>query len=368
MMTARGARLAAALALLFVAGRADAFTYVSQDLLGTDSVSYMIGYGTGPTGPTTFGIDTDFVVTVGIDPTSMFATDIETSVINVVDTFNDLDPTVGNLDFGTIDTNQVDFESVLLHEMGHSLGLGHVNLASESGFTDQRANFTDSEPGADGVLTLNPGADNVIGSGDDVRGDDLNHNYFRIGSNDPFDTNLPNVIDSSTYTRSFVDGSGASTLPSGDLYSANPDRAVAGVLGYSATEGVMQQGSFFGEVQRTLSADDVAGIRYAQSGFDHQQGTADDYVFTLQYVGFVDNADITIDFDDTETGFAVAQTSFNIFGGDAFLTDADIFFNTGFNWAFTESPVAVPLPASVLMLLGGLGAMSAFRRSARVSG
>ncbi|MEO1318531.1 MAG: hypothetical protein AAFW01_18405, partial [Pseudomonadota bacterium] len=66
-----------------------------------------------------------------------------------------------------------------------------------------------------------------------------------------------------------------------------------------------QQGSFFGEVQRTLTADDIAGVRYAQSGIDHLAGTSDDYVFDLQFIGLVDDADILIDFDNSQTGFAV---------------------------------------------------------------
>ncbi|MEM8758685.1 MAG: VPLPA-CTERM sorting domain-containing protein [Planctomycetota bacterium] len=247
--------------------------------------------------------------------------------------------------------------------MGHALGLGHSNLASESGLSGRAANFTDSAPGPDGGLNLDDGADNIVGSADDQRGDDVNLNYFRIGSNDPVDPVLPERIDSTTYSRDL------SLLPAGDSFSANGDRDVAAALGYANTESVMQQGSFFGEVQRTLTADDIAGVRYAQSGIDHLAGTSDDYVFDLQFIGLVDDADILIDFDNSQTGFAVARStasrfsnpSFS-FSNDAFLTGAEIFFNTGFNWVFNTTSTVVPLPASALVLVSGLGALALIGR------
>ncbi|MEO0957880.1 MAG: matrixin family metalloprotease [Pseudomonadota bacterium] len=118
-----------------------------------------------------FFIDPDFTVTVGIASNSMFAQDMITPTANVVDTWNRKVPTTGNLDSNVVAFNEMDFESVLLHEMGHALGLGHSNLASESGLNGRAANFTDSAPGPDGVLNLDDGADNTVGSADDQRGD-----------------------------------------------------------------------------------------------------------------------------------------------------------------------------------------------------
>ncbi|MEM7498876.1 MAG: hypothetical protein AAF371_12895 [Pseudomonadota bacterium] len=346
-----------ALALLAGAEEARAFTYTfvgatlsNGSTLAADSVTFPIGYFDS----TTSSLDTDFTITVGIDQTSMFANEMVISVANAVDTLNQGVPTTGNLDFGTISVGQIDFESVLLHEMGHALGLGHVNLASESGLPSALQDYTATLPGANGSFDLNAGPDGIIGSADDLRGDDINTNYFRIdgvADNDPFNTLLPAVIDSSTYSIDLAD------LTGGDTFSANADRAVAGLLGYANTEAAMQQGSFFGEVQRMLGADDVAGLRYAQSGIDHVAGTADDYVFDLQFVGLTDDADILIDFDNTQTGFAVTGSSAFIINGDAFLSNADIFFNSGFNWAFSTVSTVVPLPASALTMLGGFGVL-----------
>ena len=80
---------------------------------GINVVAHPIGY-TGAGGTVT--------VTVGIDPTSNFSANMVIPVQNVVSIFNGLNSTTGNVSFGNIPAGDIDFESVLLHEMGHSLG------------------------------------------------------------------------------------------------------------------------------------------------------------------------------------------------------------------------------------------------------
>ena len=80
----------------------------------------------------------------------------------------------------------------------------------------------------------------------------------------------------------------------------------------------MQQGTFTDEHQRTLGADDLAGLLYAMAGIDEISGTADDYTLILTYAGLTNNADIVIDFDNAETGFAVSQS------GGAFIASDHI--------------------------------------------
>ena len=94
------------------------------------------------------------------------------SVQNAVAMFNGLVTTTGNVEFGVISGSDVDFESVLLHEMGHSLGLAHVNAATESGLSGDSQNYTKSTNGTNDNWCVNHGADTHIGSEDDVRGDE----------------------------------------------------------------------------------------------------------------------------------------------------------------------------------------------------
>lgn len=322
---------------------ANAFAYLfAGDGVGLDIVTHAKGY-TGSGGALT--------VTVGIDPTSSFATQMVIPTQNVVNTWNGLLPTTGNLGTG-ISTGQVDYETVLLHEMGHAIGLHHVNIGGSAG----NQNYTASTDGPNNAFDVSPGPDGIIGSADDVRGDDGNLNYFRVADNNPFATNL-GVVDSTTYSRDLAD------LPAGDAYSANADRNVAAALGFADTEGVMQQGSFFGETQRALGADDVAGVLYAQSGVDGIAGTEDDYILTLDFLGITGSADILIDFDNAQTAFAVTNAGGSFLTADhVVITSASIFFNTGYNWYFNQQSSVVDAPGAAALLGFGLVVLARSRR------
>ena len=302
-----------------------AFAYIfAGEANGVDVVAHPIGYtGTG-------GVLT---VTVGIDPSSANAASMAIPVENACNVFNQLSPTTGNIifDFSTIPFGYIDFESVFLHELGHSLGLAHVNAATESGLPDADHNYTKATDGVDNTFNLSAGTDGVKGSADDVRGDDVCLHYFRTSNNNPF--TIAGTVDNTTYSRDVA------ALPFGSFFAANADRNVSTLLAVgAATEAVMQQGSFNNELQRTLTHDDVAGIRYAAAGADEIAGTADDYTLVVSYVGLTTSADIVVDFDNTETGFAVSKSSGAFINGTHVrITGNNIFFNTGWDWYYNPA-------------------------------
>lgn len=336
--TVGGARDAHAFAYIFAGGSA-----------AVDTVTHPTGYnGTGG----------NIVVTVGIDPTSSFAAQMVIPTQNAVSTWNGLLPTTGNIDPHGIGSTQADFELVVLHEMGHALGLNHPNLASESGLSGSSQNYTKSTPGPNGTYDLNAGPDGIIGSADDIRGDDVNLNYFRKSDNNPFATNL-GTVNSTTYSRNIAD------LPAGSTYSANADRAVGAALGFVNTEAVMQQGTFLGETQRTLGADDVAGILYAEAGLDGIAGTADDYTVTLDFLGLASSADILIGFNNSQTSFAQTDSTGSFIDGtsnQAAIGSSNIYFNTNYNWYFNQTSNAVDAPATLALLGFGFAVFVRQRR------
>ena len=296
------------------------------DTQGADVVTHPAGYQ---------GVGGKLIVTVGVSPASPHADEMLIPIQNAINTWNRLQPTITNLD-NSIPRNQFDFESVALHEIGHCMGLAHPNLASESGLAGINKNYTKTIRGINNVFDVNSGADGVIGSSDDVRGDDINLHWFRKKDNNPF--TIDDVVDKTTYSRLLSD------LPAKHLFATNGDRDVAASLGVANTESVMQQGIFAGETRRFLSADDAATLRLGMSGLDMTAGTADDYTVTLRFDGFTDAADIVFNFDDMASFAACSMTGIFISPNHLRVdSGARISFNTGFSWFFNnESTPPIP--------------------------
>jgi len=320
------------LASILLPGTAAAGAYIfAGETYGTGLITHPQGYtGTGG----------NITLKVCISPSSPNATEMVKPVKNNIAIYNALQPTTGNIALGgsnNIPGGAIDFESVSLHEIGHCLGMAHANLASESGQTGNNQNYTKSTDGVDNVFNINAGADGVIGSSDDVRGDDVNLHWFRIANNNPF--TIDSIIDASTYSINI------GLLPMGHSYAANGDRAVASLLGIPPTEAVMQQGTFYDEAQRSLSHDDVATLMLAASGIDELAGTGDDYTIQLQYNGITNagNCDITLAITGT------SSLAFCSAGGTGFahphwrITTANIEFGSAFNWFFNTSTNQPPI-------------------------
>jgi hypothetical protein len=313
--------------LILAAGSVQAGAYMFADETnGLDIVTH-------PTGYTGAGANQEVIVKVCINPDSPYASDMEIPVRNVVATFNAMQATTGNLLFdvdNNIPAGEVDFESTALHEMGHCLGLAHPNAASESGLGGSDTNYTKATRGANGAFDLDAGADGVIGSGDDVRGDDDNLHWFRISNNDPF--TIDAVVDSITYARDLAQ------LPVGHSFAANADRSVGVLLGVADTEAVMQQETLVDEAQRSLNHDDVATLKYALSGVDESASTPDDYSIRLVYQGITaTDCDVNLQFDDNKTGFAQCTVGGAFVATDhAVISSAEIYFNSTASWFYND--------------------------------
>ena len=289
---------------------------------GVDVIAHPTGY-TGSGGVAQ--------VSLCVDPSSANAADMEISVQNIATVINDLQAVTPNLLSGgnnDIPSGAVDFESVALHEVGHCIGLAHPNLGSQNGVTN--TNSTNTTDGANNNFNEDNGVDNIFGSADDVRGDDVNLHWFRTVDNNPF--LLGTTIDTTTYSRDLND------LPGGDLFPANADRTVgSSIFGFSNTEAVMQQGSVFDEDQRNLAADDVATLRLGMAGVDETEGTADDYTIQVTYAGLTTSCDVVLRFNNAATGFAVCSVGGSGIGGSHIrITSGTASFNTGFNWYFND--------------------------------
>jgi len=271
-------------------------------------------------------------IEVCIDASAADAAAMEVSVQNIVKQLNKMTSSSPNLFLGTdnnIPSGTVDFESLVLHELGHCTGLGHPNLGSRTGVSGANTDFTQSGDGVNNTFSFDTGNDTVYGSNDDLRDDDQNLHWFEKGVNDPFlDVANPQF---SNFSRDVAD------LPEGDEFVANAGRAVGELLGYADTEAEMQQGQYFDEDQRQLQADDVATYKMAMTGLDETASTDDDYTINMLYGGIKEvtsGCDIVIESDDN-TGFGSCSIGLSFLAYPHVVITSGIFrYNPGFTWFF----------------------------------
>lgn len=291
------------------------------------------------THPNTYtGTGGEITVTFCVNPASESMADLDISARNVATVWNTLSPTTGNVLLGAnndIPAGAVDFESTLLHELGHCIGLAHPNLATESGVPAADRDYTQSGDGPNNTFDLNFGADGLRGSSDDIRGDDNNRHWFRTVDNNPF--TIGGTVDVSTYSVDLLD------LPAGDLFATNADRNVSGLFGLPLTEAVMQQGAFADEDQRRVGHDDVATLRLGMAGVDEIQGTADDYTVNVEYIGVAPNCDVQLNVTGTAFAFCSINSATVSAPNHLRINNANIQLGsaTNFNWFFNPNLLVI---------------------------
>lgn len=290
------------------------------------------------------GVGGEIQVSVCLDPGALPLTgNPEQAIRNVVAAFNQLTPTIGNIaphpDGGS------DFESVLLHEIGHCIGMDHNALGpSETGSNDALNYFANTFMGANGAFNVNAGADGVRGSRDDIRGDDINRNWFRKNTNNPFEI-PPATVDRNTYSTLLSDLPGGhnfveNSTSFGPCNGGQPN--TSGLRGFAPTHNTMFPVICSNNVIRRLAPDDVATLRIARAGRDGIQGSADDYTLRLNYIGQSATCNIKIRFTNT-AGFAFCGTSASAApNGDFAVTSATAEFQNTVNWFYNQVPSEPP--------------------------
>ena len=101
----------------------------------------------------------------------------------------------------------------------------------------------------------------------------------------------------------------------------------------------MQQGQFFDEDQRRLTADDIATLQLGMAGVDETPGTADDYEIRMIYGGQrTSRGNCEIMIQSSTSGFGVCFTSGAFIGGTNHvqLINPVYEYNSDFNFYFNQ--------------------------------
>ena len=280
---------------------AGSFITVNQD--EPDRVAHQNYYGAG-------GELTAIRVCLDNSINPDLATAAEPAVRNVIATYNRFRSLPDNTFATGTDTSappdQVDFETVLLHEFMHAHGLDHPNQADNPAGGGTYLYYDSRSGGGDnGMLDHLGNADGLAGSPDDERGDDVNLVWYPRGSNDP--AVLPAVVDTTTMAHVL------DYLPAGQHFAANGNADVMAALGHPNSKAVAVQGYVQGRVGHHLHNDDMAMLRLARAGLDGIAGTDDDYHGTAMFAGYYNNPQggechMVVRFDDENGHVGFAST------------------------------------------------------------
>lgn len=187
-----------------------------------------------------------------------------------------------------------DAASVVLHEIGHVLGLDHPNLRFEDPAVEGtfvHSSFSAAYDGAPAGVLI--GSDGVRGSRDDFM-DDLfgttavNVNWFRELDNDPFAIDSE-VIDIDHYSRATN-----TQLPAGSDWAANANFCYGFQAGHARTHSVMYSTITNLMAYSGLAADDVNAMKMQRAGEDRLAATGDDYSLVLNFVTECQDAEIEV--------------------------------------------------------------------------
>lgn len=296
------------------------------------------------------GTGGELVVNVCLDPAFPPASGNPAQAIqNVIAEYNRHQGRLGNVENAA--TNGVppaatDFESMLMHELGHCTGLDHnVYGPSEVGCSgggctnNAQLFYTNAANGANGVRNVDDGADNARATGDDLRGDDVNLHWYRAGVNNPFVQEA--VADRNTFVQS-------GSLPGSDTFAeastafgpcafGSAGSNTSSANGQPATMAVMFPVLCLNNVVRDLSPDDRNTLQVGRAGLDGTAGTGDDYTVRLQYQGTnTSGCQVRIQFPSG--GGFFCQVSFTVSpNGDRRITSGTIKLQRETDWFFNQN-------------------------------